>query len=95
MSKKLRNLVLTFLAIHVIAWFVAQLVSKRLDRGDEDSDEFRVAALLGGRSFQRRRDPGQHQPLSGRLLRRGLYRFALPGQRWFGRRHYRHDCWAG
>lgn len=51
MPKKLRNLVLTFVAIHVIAWFVAQMVSKRLHRGDEDSDDFRVTALMGGRSF--------------------------------------------
>lgn len=51
MSKKFRRVILAILTIHVIAWVAAQVASKRLERGDEYSDDFRVAALMGGKTF--------------------------------------------
>jgi predicted membrane protein len=51
MPTKLRRLVITILAVQVIAWAIGQVVTRRLTKGDEDSDDFRVAAIMGGRTF--------------------------------------------
>jgi hypothetical protein len=34
--------------VAALAWAVAQLLARRLTEGDEDSDEFVIAALIGG-----------------------------------------------
>ena len=51
MSKKLRRVVIGVVAVQVGAWVAARMASRRLEKGDEDSDEFRIAAIMGGRSF--------------------------------------------
>ncbi len=51
MSKKLRRVLVAFLVVQVAAWVVARMTARRLEKGDEDSDEFRIAAIMGGRSF--------------------------------------------
>jgi len=38
----------------LIAAVVGQLVAKRMTKGDEDSDEFRLAAIVGGKEFKSR-----------------------------------------
>lgn len=51
MSKKLRRVLAVVVAAQVGTWFAARSAARRLEKGDEDSDEFRIAALMGGRSF--------------------------------------------
>jgi predicted membrane protein len=41
-------------ALLAIVGAVSQAVSKRLTRGDEDSDDFTLAAIFGGREFKSR-----------------------------------------
>ena len=38
----------------ILAGVVGQLVSKRMTSGDEDSDDFRLATIFGGREFDSR-----------------------------------------
>jgi predicted membrane protein len=42
------------LLLVVIAGVVGQLVSKRLTKGDEDSEEFQLAAIVGGKELKSR-----------------------------------------
>jgi predicted membrane protein len=51
MSKKLRRVLIAFLAVQVAGWVIGRMAARRLEKGDEDSDEFRIAAIMGGRSF--------------------------------------------
>jgi hypothetical protein len=46
-----RKVLLAVGASQVVGWVVGQVISKRLSRGDEGSDEFRVVALMGGTRF--------------------------------------------
>lgn len=54
MRKKMMRAVLGFLAMQAVMAVVGQVMSKRMNRGDEDSDEFQVAAIFGGKKFQSR-----------------------------------------
>lgn len=54
MWKKLRRPLLSILAIQAIALIVAQIVASRWSKGDERSDEFKIAAICGGKKFQSR-----------------------------------------
>jgi hypothetical protein len=52
MHRKLRRSLVWFLAIQVAAWIIGLIVGQRLSRGDEQADEFRVAALCWGKRFE-------------------------------------------
>lgn len=56
MGRKLLRLMLWLLAIQVIGAIVGTAISKRLTRGDEDSDDFQVAAVMGGKQFHSHAD---------------------------------------
>ena len=51
MMRKLLRAALVLMAVQAAALVVGQLVSRKLTRGDEASNEFQVAAVFGGRSF--------------------------------------------
>jgi len=46
--------ILRALFLVILAGVVGQLVSKRMTSGDEDSDDFRLATIFGGREFDSR-----------------------------------------
>jgi len=52
MGKRLRNTLLVLLGVQIVAGIVGPILAKRMSRGDEDSDEFQLAAILGGRRFE-------------------------------------------
>jgi hypothetical protein len=54
MRRKLVRSLLWFLAVQVVAAIVGRILAKRLTRGDESTDEFQVAAICGGKSFESR-----------------------------------------
>jgi hypothetical protein len=54
MRRKLLRILLGMVAVQVTAWVVGLLISKRMTSGDEQSDEFQVAAVFGGKKFQSR-----------------------------------------
>lgn len=54
MRGKLMKILLGVMAVQAVVSIVGLVLSKRLSRGDESSDEFRVAAILGGKKFQSR-----------------------------------------
>lgn len=51
MRHKLMKILLFIVGIQVLGSVVGLLISRRLSRGDEQSDEFAVAAFLGGKKF--------------------------------------------
>ena len=54
MRRKMLRLVVTIVTIQIIGSLVGLVVSRRMSEGDEDSDEFKVAAIFGGRKFHSR-----------------------------------------
>jgi Cell wall-active antibiotics response 4TMS YvqF len=52
MWKKVRRPLLWLVAMDALAWTAGQLLAKRLSAGDDESDEFRVAAVMGGKQFR-------------------------------------------
>ncbi len=40
-----------FVGLSVAGWITGLLIARRLTKGDESSDEFRVAAIMGGKEF--------------------------------------------
>lgn len=52
--KKLAKLFGWIILINVISWIVGFMISKKLTRGAEDSDEFSIAAVMGGKAFKSR-----------------------------------------
>lgn len=51
MSRKLLRVILWTLAIQIVAFIVGTIISRKMTRGDEDSDDFQVAAIMGGKKF--------------------------------------------
>ncbi len=51
MRRKLLRIVMVIVAVQVVGSVVGLVVSKRMSKGDENSDEFKVAAIFGGRKF--------------------------------------------
>jgi hypothetical protein len=51
MSRKLLRVILGIVIIEAIALAVGAVISRKLTKGDEDSDEFQVAAVMGGKKF--------------------------------------------
>ena len=50
-SSRLRRILVAIAASQIVAWVVGQVVGRRMSRGDERSDDFRVVTILGGRQF--------------------------------------------
>jgi predicted membrane protein len=51
MGRKLLRVVMSIVALQIVAFIVGSIISKKMTRGDEDSDEFQVAAVMGGKRF--------------------------------------------
>ncbi|MEE8330520.1 MAG: LiaF domain-containing protein [Acidimicrobiia bacterium] len=56
MRRKLFRVMLGIIAIQIIGAIVGTIVSRKLTRGDEDSDDFQVAAVFGGKQFRSHAD---------------------------------------
>jgi hypothetical protein len=54
MRRTMLRLVVAIVTIQIIGSLVGLVVSRRMSEGDEDSDEFKVAAVFGGRKFHSR-----------------------------------------
>lgn len=52
--KRLGKVMLWLLALNAISWVVGSIITKRLTRGDEDSNEFSIGAVMGGKKFTSR-----------------------------------------
>ena len=52
--KVIKKVLAWVVALNVIAWIIGTVISKRLTSGNEDSDEFSVAAVMGGKEFKSR-----------------------------------------
>jgi predicted membrane protein len=54
MRDKLLRAFMVFMGISVTAWVTSLVISTRLTRGDESSDDFRVATIMNGGEFRSR-----------------------------------------
>lgn len=54
MRRKLPRIIMAIVTVQVIGSLVGLVMSKRMSEGDENSDEFMVAAIFGGRKFHSR-----------------------------------------
>lgn len=54
MRSRMLRLVVAIVTVQIVGSLVGLIVSRRMSEGDEDSDEFTVAALFGGRKFHSR-----------------------------------------
>lgn len=54
MRNKLARVVLVLVGVQIILAVVGRVMSKRLGRGDERSDDFQVAAVFGAKKFHSR-----------------------------------------
>jgi predicted membrane protein len=51
MRSKWVRVILFMIGAQVVATIVGQVIARRLTRGDEDTDEFQIAAFCGGKKF--------------------------------------------
>ncbi|MCP3974068.1 MAG: cell wall-active antibiotics response protein [bacterium] len=52
MMRKLVRAAMLLMAVQAAAAIIGQVLSRKLTRGDESSNEFQVAAFCGGKSFE-------------------------------------------
>ena len=52
MNRKLIRALLWIFAAQVAGWIVGQIIAKKMTKGDETSDEFQVATIMGGKKFE-------------------------------------------
>ncbi len=52
MRRKLLRALIVIVVAQIAGWIVGQIIAKKLSRGDETSDEFQVATILGGKKFE-------------------------------------------
>lgn len=52
MSRKWKRALIWIVAAQVTGLIVGRIITKRMTKGDEASDEFQVAAIMGGRKFE-------------------------------------------
>lgn len=52
MGRKLVRILLALVVLQVVAAIVGKIMSKKMTRGDESSDDFQVAAIMGGKKFE-------------------------------------------
>lgn len=56
MRGKLFRIFLAIFTLQIIGFMIGQAISKKLTKGDEGSDDFQVAAVLGGKQFHSHAD---------------------------------------
>jgi hypothetical protein len=56
MWQRTKRPLLTILAVQIGVWAVLQVITRAITRGDQGSDEFRIAAIWFGREFHSRAD---------------------------------------
>ena len=54
MWKRLRKALVWIAALQAIAWVTGQIIARRLSKGDEQSDEFQLVSICGGKKFRSR-----------------------------------------
>ena len=54
MIEKIRKPLLRFALIYAVVYLMGRLVEKRMTSGDEESDDFQVAAICNGKEFHSR-----------------------------------------
>ena len=52
MGRKVLRVLAWIAFIEIIGFVVGQIITRKLTKGDETSDEFQVAAVLGGKKFE-------------------------------------------
>jgi predicted membrane protein len=52
MNRKLIRVLLWIFAAQVAGWIVGQIIAKKMTKGDETTDEFQVATIMGGKKFE-------------------------------------------
>ena len=52
MGRKWVRALLWIVAAQLAGWIVGQVIAKKMTKGDETSDEFQVAAIMGGKKFE-------------------------------------------
>jgi predicted membrane protein len=52
MGRKLKRVLIWIAVAQVAGWILGQIISKRMTKGDEATDEFQVAAIMGGKKFE-------------------------------------------
>jgi len=56
MGRKLLRLFLWIFAAQILGFIVGTIISKKMTRGDETSDDFQIAAIFGGKQFHSNAD---------------------------------------
>lgn len=54
MGRKVLRVLAWIAFIEIIGFVVGQIITRKLTKGDETSDEFQVAAVMGGKRFESR-----------------------------------------
>ena len=54
MWNRLRKALVWIAAMQAIAWVLGQIIARRLSKGDEQSDEFQLVSICGGKKFRSR-----------------------------------------
>jgi predicted membrane protein len=52
MGRKLKLALVWFVVAQAMGWIAGQMIAKRMTKGNEASDEFQVAAIMGGKKFE-------------------------------------------
>ncbi len=52
MSRKWIRALMWIVAVQIAGWIVGQIIAKKMTKGDETSDEFQVATIMGGKKFE-------------------------------------------
>lgn len=52
MGRKWIRALMWIVAAQFAGWIVGQVIAKKMTKGDETSDEFQVAAIMGGKKFE-------------------------------------------
>lgn len=52
MKRKLWRMLIWLVAVQAAGWIVGQIVARKMTKGDETSNEFQVAAIMGGKKFE-------------------------------------------
>ena len=52
MGRKLGRILLWIAIAEMVGFIIGRIITKRMTKGDETSDEFQVAAVMGGKKFE-------------------------------------------
>jgi len=52
MNRKLMRLLMWVVVAQVAGWIVGQIIARKMTKGDEASDVFQVATIMGGKKFE-------------------------------------------